>query len=62
MQGLADGYFIIPYTIGNYLSSQVPFNDNNHNAFKESIDSVNNTISRFLNIKGNKTVDEIQKN
>ena len=61
MQGLADGYFIIPYTIGNYLSSQVPFNDNNHNAFKESIDSVNNTISRFLNIKGNKTVDEIHK-
>ena len=61
MQGLADGYFIIPYTIGNYLSSQVPFNDNDHNAFKESIDSVNNTISRFLNIKGNKTVDEIHK-
>ena len=61
MQGLADGYFIIPYTIGNYLSSQVPFNDSNHNAFKESIDSVNNTISRFLNIKGNKTVDEIHK-
>ena len=61
MQGLADGYFIIPYTIGNYLSSQVPFNDNNHNAFKESINSVNNTISRFLNIKGNKTVDEIHK-
>ena len=61
MQGLADGYFIIPYTIGNYLSSQTPFNDNNHKAFKESIESVNSTLSKFLSIKGSKTVDDIHK-
>ena len=33
MQGLADGYFIIPYTIGNYLAQQAPFNDYNHDNF-----------------------------
>ena len=48
MQGLADGYFIIPYTIGNYLVTQKPFNDMNHKAFKETVDNVKNNINKLL--------------
>ncbi len=61
MQGLADGYFIIPYTIGNYLAQQTPFNDNNHGNFKEGIKNINNQINQLLSVKGSKTVDDIHK-
>jgi len=61
MQGLADGYFIIPYTIGDYLATQTPFNDNQHNAFKEGIQNINNNINNILSINGSKTVDDIHK-
>ena len=61
MQGLADGYFIIPYTIGNYLVTQKPFNDMNHKAFKETVDNVKNNINKLLSIKGKKTVDDLHK-
>ena len=61
MQGLADGYFIIPYTIGNYLSTQEPFTNTNHSAFEENMNNINNKISQMLSIQGEKTVDEIHK-
>ena len=61
MQGLADGYFIIPYTIGNYLASQNPFDDNNHDNFKSSIENINNQINQMLSINGQRTVDDIHK-
>ena len=44
MQGLADGYFIVPYTIGNYLAEQTPFIDINHSAFKNGLEHTNNQI------------------
>ncbi|MBK5278211.1 MAG: fumarate reductase/succinate dehydrogenase flavoprotein subunit [Bacteroidia bacterium] len=63
MQGLADGYFVIPYTIGDYLAS-IGWNDKvgtDHPAFKEAIDKVNTTVNKLINIKGKKTVDEFHR-
>ncbi len=62
MQGLADGYFILPYTIGNYLAtiSSTP-QDTGHQAFKEAADDATEKINRLLAIKGSKTVDEIHR-
>lgn len=63
MQGLADGYFVIPYTIGDYLA-HLGWNDKvgtDHPAFKEAIDGVNAKISKLLSIKGKKTVDELHR-
>ncbi len=61
MQGLADGYFIIPYTIGNYLASQKPFTDTNHDAFRIGIDTIQNQIDTMLKVKGQRTVEDIHK-
>ena len=63
MQGLADGYFVIPYTIGDYLAN-IGWNDKvgtDHPAFKEAIDAVNATVNKLINIKGKKTVDEFHR-
>jgi succinate dehydrogenase / fumarate reductase, flavoprotein subunit len=63
MQGLADGYFVIPYTIGDYLAN-IGWNDKvgtDHPAFKEAIDKVNETVNKLINIKGKKTVDEFHR-
>ena len=61
MQGLADGYFVIPYTIGNYLATQKPFNDLDHKAFSESVNDIKSDIKKLLSIQGEKTVEEIHK-
>jgi len=61
MQGLADGYFIIPYTIGNYLASQSPFNDNDNLVFKEGIQKITGQIDTMLSVNGSRTVDDIHK-
>jgi len=61
MQGLADGYFILPYTIGNYLSSCTYDLDKNHISFKNSVETSKAYINQLMSIKGNKTVDEIHK-
>lgn len=62
MQGLADGYFVIPYTIGDYLAgiSQEKVSTDRPE-FKEAMDKVNNTINTILNIKGKRTVDELHR-
>ena len=63
MQGLADGYFVIPYTIGDYLAT-IGWNDKvgtDHPAFKEAMDGVNERVTKLLNIKGKKTVDEFHR-
>ena len=61
MQGLADGYFILPYTIGNYLS-QTDYNlDLKHENYQQSIDKCQDKIQKLLSIKGNKTVDDLHK-
>jgi succinate dehydrogenase / fumarate reductase flavoprotein subunit len=63
MQGLADGYFILPYTIGDYLSAdiQTPKIDVNLPEFGEAEKSVREKIDKLLNIKGKRTVDSIHK-
>lgn len=63
MQGLADGYFIIPYTIGDYLAN-LGWSDKlstDHPAFKEAFESVASRINKLLSIKGKKTVDEFHR-
>jgi succinate dehydrogenase / fumarate reductase flavoprotein subunit len=62
MQGLADGYFIIPYTIGGYLAG-TPFEEVNtsHQAFKEAAQAVKTRIEKLLSINGKRTVDDFHR-
>ena len=61
MQGLADGYFILPYTIGNYLAEQEHSLDFNHINYQDGIKSCESNIQKMLKIKGEKTVDDLHK-
>jgi succinate dehydrogenase / fumarate reductase flavoprotein subunit len=62
MQGLADGYFILPYTVGNYLAEAGPSGVSaSHPAFKDSEKEVDERIQRLLNCKGRRTVDEFHR-
>lgn len=63
MQGLADGYFVIPYTIGAYLSNEIRTKNipTDHEAFVEAEKSVQETINKLLSIKGTKSVDYFHK-
>ncbi len=62
MQGLADGYFILPYTIGDYLAQTPPARiDASHPAFVEAEREVDQRVRRLLAIDGKRTVDSIYK-
>ncbi len=62
MQGLADGYFIIPYTIGDYLASNTfPKVDANHAAFRDAERDLTAMTEKLMNVRGKKPVDEIHK-
>jgi succinate dehydrogenase / fumarate reductase flavoprotein subunit len=62
MQGLADGYFILPYTIGDYLANaKLPKADTTHPAFAESEAEVHARVKRLLGIKGKRTVDSFHR-
>ena len=63
MQGLADGYFVIPYTLGDYLSHdiQTPKIDTNHPAFAEAEQAVVDKINRLFSIKGSRSVDDLHR-
>lgn len=62
MQGLADGYFVIPYTLGDHLATIGPKEiDTNHHAFKETQKNVVDRINKLLSLKGNKTVSEYHR-
>lgn len=63
MQGLADGYFVIPYTLGNFLSEEirVPAIPTNHPAFEDAENAVNERIHRLMNINGKQTVESFHK-
>jgi succinate dehydrogenase / fumarate reductase flavoprotein subunit len=62
MQGLADGYFVIPYTIGNYLAGRRPGGSTPDDAeFKESETEVKAQIQKLLSVKGKKTVSEFHR-
>jgi succinate dehydrogenase / fumarate reductase, flavoprotein subunit len=57
MQGLADGYFIIPYTIGDYLAgTALPSVATSHDAFKQAGDAVQRRIDALLAVKGTRTI------
>src|SRR5258705_5679853 len=56
MQGLCDGYFVIPYTLANYLVGTLfPSVTANHDAFREAQDSVQQRIDRMLRVNGSQT-------
>jgi succinate dehydrogenase flavoprotein subunit len=56
MQGLADGYFVIPYTLAHYLgSSSLPPVTADHDAFREAAQATQQRIDTLLNVKGRKT-------
>ena len=62
MQGLADGYFIVPYTIGNYLgSTSLPKVTTDHDSFKEAAASAQGRIDRLLKVKGQKTARDLHR-
>ena len=62
MQGLADGYFVIPATLGNYLASYALEKvTEDHEAFKESKRRVSSQIDTLLSVNGEKTVDEFHR-
>jgi len=62
MQGLADGYFVIPYTVGDYLAKQSWDKVSpDQEAFKEAEAGVHQQIDKLLSINGSKTVDDIHK-
>jgi len=63
MQGLADGYFVIPYTIGNYLADEISVKaiPTDHTAFVETEKAVAERISKLMNIKGSQTVESFHK-
>ena len=62
MQGLADGYFVLPNTINDYLAAG-PFDkiDDSHPAAQEAVASVKGRIEKFLSINGSRTVDSFHK-
>jgi succinate dehydrogenase / fumarate reductase flavoprotein subunit len=63
MQGLADGYFVIPYTIGNYLADEIrtPAIPTDHPAFVEAEKEVADRIDHLISIKGSQTVESFHK-
>ncbi len=62
MQGLADGYFVIPYTIGNYLAGDKPtLVKADHAEFNKVQKEVEDLTTKLLSIKGKRTVDDIHK-
>jgi succinate dehydrogenase / fumarate reductase flavoprotein subunit len=62
MQGLSDGYFIIPYTIGNYLATNKLGKVEDSNAeVRNAVACVNETIQKLLSIRGKRTVDSFHR-
>ena len=63
MQGLADGYFVIPYTIGNFLADEI-YNKPitvDHPAFVEAEKTVSDRMNTLMNIKGKQSVESLHK-
>lgn len=63
MQGLADGYFVIPYTLGNNLAGDIRTKaiPTTHEAFVQAEKEVNDRITRLMNIKGTESVESFHK-
>jgi succinate dehydrogenase / fumarate reductase, flavoprotein subunit len=62
MQGLADGYFIAPYTIGNHIATaDLPEIGTDHPAFDEAFDSAQGRIQKMIDVRGRRSVDSIHR-
>jgi succinate dehydrogenase / fumarate reductase, flavoprotein subunit len=63
MQGLADGYFVIPYTMGNYLADDIATKPIpvTHEAFEQTENAVRERINTLMNIKGTQSVESFHK-
>jgi succinate dehydrogenase / fumarate reductase flavoprotein subunit len=63
MQGLADGYFVLPYTVSNYLADEIRTGKISTDSpeFAEAENSVKETIDKFLSNNGTKSVDHFHK-
>ena len=62
MQGLADGYFVIPYTLGNYLAQMKPGGlDESHPECRGAKEAVEARTKKLLSIRGKKTVDDLHR-
>ncbi len=63
MQGLADGYFVLPYTIGNYLADEIRTGsiDTSQQAFTDTENAVRERINKLMGIKGNQSVESFHK-
>jgi succinate dehydrogenase / fumarate reductase flavoprotein subunit len=63
MQGLADGYFVLPYTIGNYLSGEIktPTIDTSHPAFEQVEQEVRGRIQQLMDIGGSQSVESFHR-
>jgi succinate dehydrogenase / fumarate reductase, flavoprotein subunit len=62
MQGLSDGYFVISYTVGNYLATnKFAKVDAGHPEVQSAVSSVQETTNRLLSIKGKRTVDSFHR-
>ena len=62
MQGLSDGYFIIPYTVGDYLAgADLKKVDTGHEAFSEAAETSSKQLDKLLSIKGSKTIIEFHR-
>ena len=62
MQGLSDGYFVIPYTVGNYLATnKFPKVEDSNPAVIEAVGSVKGKVDKLLSIKGKRTVDSFHR-
>ena len=62
MQGLADGYFILPYTVGNYLAAnRFARVDESQREIQTTVTAVRQTISKLLSIRGRRTVDSFHR-
>jgi succinate dehydrogenase / fumarate reductase flavoprotein subunit len=62
MQGLGDGYFVIPYTIANYLAQTTPNKiKSDHPEIKKSLDDASQYVKKLLSINGKKTVNEFHR-
>jgi succinate dehydrogenase / fumarate reductase flavoprotein subunit len=62
MQGLADGYFVIPYTIGDYLAGVTPGKVKaDHEEFKKSEEDIKQRVNKLFSINGKRTVDDFHR-
>lgn len=62
MQGLADGYFVLPYTVGDYIANtKLSEVKTSNDAFKATEESIKAEINKMISVKGSRTVDSIHK-